>query len=119
MNSGAGVGIEQHDADVDLIQRGRQPRRGGVLPALLCERIHQFLPQQAGDGGRADRGHRHHDQANQVGCVVAGAAVMAEENSAAQPTAMVALTIAEARPLSEAAKATMQMNSGIGLGTMT
>ena len=30
---GAGVGIEQHDADVDLVERGRQPVGGGVMLA--------------------------------------------------------------------------------------
>ena len=43
---GAGVGVEQHDADVDLIERRRQPLRGGMMPALPRERIHHSLPQQ-------------------------------------------------------------------------
>jgi hypothetical protein len=34
-------------------------------------------------------------------------------------TATAALAMPEARPLNEAAKATMQMNSGAGLGTVT
>ena len=41
------------------------------------------------------------------------------KNSAEENTAMTALTSPEAVPDSEAAKATMQTNSGAGLGTAT
>ena len=61
-----GIGIEQHDADVDLIERRRQPLRGGMMPALPGKRIYHPFPQQAGDPGGADRGRREHRQANQV-----------------------------------------------------
>jgi hypothetical protein len=40
------------------------------------------------------------------------------KNSAEAATAMPALIMPEARPLSEPAKATMQTNSGAGLGTV-
>ena len=38
---GAGFGVEQHDADIDLVERGRQPRRGGVCSAFERERVEQ------------------------------------------------------------------------------
>ena len=75
----AGVGIEQHDADVDLVERRRKTLGGGVMPALPRERIHHSFPQQAGDAGGAGRGHRQHRQANQVGRVVAGRCTVVEE----------------------------------------
>ena len=53
---GAGVGIEQHDADVDLIECRRQPHRGGVVFLLGCKRLDPFLSQQTGDDGGAGRG---------------------------------------------------------------
>jgi hypothetical protein len=40
-----------------------------------------------------------------------------KKNSAEAAMAMAAVIMPEARPLSEAAKATMQTNSGAGLGT--
>ena len=46
---GAGVGIQQHDADVDLIERGRQPLRGGMMLLLPGESVDPFLSQETGD----------------------------------------------------------------------
>ena len=42
---GAGIGIEQHDADIDLIERGRQAICGGMMLLLPRERIDPFLPR--------------------------------------------------------------------------
>ena len=49
---GAGVGIQQHDADVDLIERRPQPLRGGMVPALRGKGVDPFPAQQAGDARR-------------------------------------------------------------------
>ena len=58
MNSARVSASEQHDADVDLVERRRQPLGGGVVLLLPGERVDPFLPQQAGDDGGAGRGHR-------------------------------------------------------------
>jgi hypothetical protein len=60
----AGVGIQQHDADVDLIERGGEPLGRRMMPALPGERIHHSFSHQSGDGGekipprRRPRGQR-------------------------------------------------------------
>ena len=76
---GAGIGVKQHDADVELVERVRQPRGGGVVLALQREGIHQSLPQQPGDGSRSARGHRQHREPNEIADLVAGDAAMIEE----------------------------------------
>ena len=76
---GAGVGVEQHDADVDLIERRRQTLRGGVMPAFPREGIHPSFPQQPGDGGGAGSSQRQHQQAHQIRGVVAGRDAVIEE----------------------------------------
>jgi hypothetical protein len=78
---GAGVGIEQHDADFDLIERRRQTLRGGVMHTLPVEGLDQPFPQYPGDAGGADRGHRQHQQANQIcGLIASWCAVIEEEH---------------------------------------
>jgi len=76
---GAGVLIKQHDADVDLVQRGRQPCRERVLGALMRKGVHQLPADEPGDRGRAARRHREHGQPDQVGDLVAGRCAVVEE----------------------------------------
>ena len=75
----AGVGIEQHDADIDLVERRRQPHRGGMMLLLPGEGVDPFLPQHSGDHGGADRGGRQQPHARQVGGVVARHRTVVEE----------------------------------------
>ena len=119
MNSARVSGIEQHDADVDLVERRRQPRRGGMMLLLPGERVDPFLPQQAGDDGGAGRGRRQQPHARQIRNVVAGHRAMIEKEHRRAATAIAALIRPEAMPLIEAASATMQTNNGAGLGTAT
>ena len=120
MNSARVSASEQHDADVDLVERRPQPLRGGMVPALRGEGVDPFPAQQAGDHGGAGRGDRQQQHAGQIRNVVAGrGAVVEEEQRGGDNTAMTALTRPEAVPLIEAANATMQTNSGAGLGTAT
>ena len=60
-------------------QRRRQTLRGGVMPALPRDRIHQSFPQQPGDGGGANSSQRQHRQAHQIRGVVAGRHAVIEE----------------------------------------
>ena len=76
---GARIGIEQHDADVDLIECGRQAVGGGMMLLLPCERIDPFLPQQAGDERGAAGGRRQQQHARQVRHVVTGRGTVVEE----------------------------------------
>ena len=76
---GAGIGIEQHDADIDLIERGRQPVGGGVMLLLPRERVDPFLPEQPGDECGADGGRRQQQHARQVRRVVTGRGAVVEE----------------------------------------
>lgn len=76
---GAGVGIQKHDADVDMIERRRQPLGSGMMSALAGQCIGQPFLQKAGDGGRACRGDRERREANQVREVKARRGAMVEE----------------------------------------
>jgi hypothetical protein len=78
MNS-ARIGIKQHDADVDLIERGRQAVGGGMMLLVPCERIDPFLPQEAGDNSGAAGGRRQQQHARQIRHVVTGRGAVVEE----------------------------------------
>jgi hypothetical protein len=78
--------------------------------------VDPFLPQQAGDQRGAAGGRRQQQHARQVRHVVAGRGAVVEEEQRGDATAMTALAMPETMPLTEAASATMQTNSGAGLG---
>ena len=77
---GAGIGIEQHDADVDLVERGRQPRRrwhDASAPTRTRRPI--FCRNRPVMSGGAAGGRRQQQHARQVRRVVTGHRAVVEE----------------------------------------
>jgi hypothetical protein len=76
---GAGIRIKQHDADVDLVECGRKPRRGRVLGLLGSKGVDPFLPQHAGNDGSAAGRQCEQDHPRDVVSIVARRRAMIEE----------------------------------------